>query len=57
MSESDVRKTARLKREIERELTQLLKKLEAGTIDRKSLESGLRRVRVSVTKVPWFKGE
>ena len=55
MSEFDERKTAELKRKIEKELDQLLKKLKAGTIDRKALESGLKKVRVSIKEVPWFK--
>jgi hypothetical protein len=52
MSESDVRKTAELKAKIEKELDQLLAKLEAGTIDAKRLESGLRKVQEKVTKMP-----
>jgi len=54
MSDSDVRKTAELKEKIEKELSQLIKKLNAGTIDRKELESGLRKVKVKVQRIPWF---
>jgi len=52
MSESDVRKTAELKAKIEKELSQLIQKLRAGTIDRNKLESGLRKVQLDVKKMP-----
>jgi hypothetical protein len=55
MSESDVRKTAELKAKIEKELNQLIKKLKAGTIDRKKLESGLRKVKTIVQGMPPFR--
>jgi hypothetical protein len=52
MSASDVRKTAELKAKIEKELSQLMQKLKAGTIDRNKLESGLRKVQKEVRKMP-----
>jgi len=52
MSESDVRKTAELKKKIEKELNQLLRKLKAGTIDRNKLVSGLKKVEMAVRKMP-----
>lgn len=52
MSESDIAKTAELKAKIEKELNQLIKKLKAGTIDRKKLESGLSKVRATARKMP-----
>lgn len=52
MSESDVRKTTELKAKIEKELNHLIHKLKAGTIDRNKLESGLRKVQVTVKKMP-----
>lgn len=55
MSDSDIRKTAELKEKIEEELRQLIKKLKAGTIDRRKLVSGLRKVRMRVQKMPPFK--
>jgi hypothetical protein len=55
MSDSDVRKTAELKAKIEKELNQLMQKLKAGTIDRNKLESGLRKVQVTVKMMPPFK--
>ncbi|HEY4445148.1 MAG TPA: hypothetical protein VGN30_12760 [Steroidobacteraceae bacterium] len=55
MSESDVRKTAELKKKIEKELNQLMQRLKAGTIDRKELESGLRKVKEAVKAMPPFK--
>ena len=55
MSESDINKTKVLKLEIEKELNQLIKKLKAGTIDRKELESGLRKVKKTVQRMPPFK--
>ena len=58
MSDSDVRKAAQLaelKKKIDKELSQLMKQLKAGTIDRKTLESGLKRVQVTVREIPWFK--
>lgn len=55
MSKSDVRKTAELKEKIEKELDQLLHKLDAGTIDRKKLESGLKKVKVAVRNMPPFR--
>ena len=55
MSESDVKKTAELKKKIEKELNQLMQKLKAGTIDRKELESGLKKVKVAVRSMPPFR--
>ena len=52
MSDKDVKKTEELKEKIEKELDQLLQKLEAGTIDRNKLESGLRKVQMDVKKMP-----
>jgi hypothetical protein len=52
MSDSDVGKTAELKRKAEKELSQLLQKLNAGTIDRNKLESGLRKVKKIVREMP-----
>jgi hypothetical protein len=52
MSESDVQKTAELKRKIEKEIAQLQRKLEAGTIDRNKLESGLKKICVTVKRMP-----
>jgi hypothetical protein len=52
MSDKDVRKTEELKEKIEKELDQLLQKLEAGTIDRNKLESGLRKVQETVKRMP-----
>jgi hypothetical protein len=55
MSESDVNKTAELKIKIEKELNQLMYRLKAGTIDRKELESGLKKVKVGVRRMPPFR--
>jgi hypothetical protein len=52
MSDSDVDKTAELKEKIEKEIDQLLRKLKAGTIDRIKLESGLKKIRVTVKRMP-----
>jgi hypothetical protein len=53
MSESDVQKTAELKKKIEREVGQLQRRLEAGTIDRKKLESGLGKIcRIAMAMPP-----
>jgi CCR4-NOT transcriptional regulation complex NOT5 subunit len=52
MSESDGRKAAELKEKIEKELDQLLEKLEAGTIDRNKLESGLKKVQEKLQRMP-----
>jgi hypothetical protein len=52
MSESDGRKAAELKEKIEKELDQLLGKLEAGTIDRNQLESGLKKVQEKLQRMP-----
>jgi hypothetical protein len=52
MSESDVRKTAELKEKIEKELSLLIQKLNAGTIDRKKLDAGLRKARKEVARMP-----
>ena len=52
MSESDVRKTAELKKEVEKELSHLIQKLNAGTIDRKKMDAGLRKARRKVVKMP-----
>ncbi len=54
MSHSDLVKMRGLKLKAEKELDQLIKKLKAGTIDRKTLESGLKRVKGNVTEIPWF---
>jgi hypothetical protein len=58
MSDSDVRKAeqlAELKKKIDKELSQLMKQLKAGTIDRKKLESGLKKVKMTVREIPWFR--
>jgi len=58
MSDSDEKKAAKLaelKENIEEELNQLMKKLKAGTIDRKTLESGLKRMQRTAKDIPWFK--
>lgn len=52
MSATDVKKTAELKAKIEKEIGQLIQKLDAGTINRRTLESGLRKVAVTVKKMP-----
>jgi hypothetical protein len=53
--ESDFDKTAELKEKIEREIDELLLELNAGTIDRNDLESGLKKIRTTVKKMPPFK--
>jgi hypothetical protein len=52
MSDSDIRKTAELKGKAEKELSQLLEKLNAGTADRNKLDSGLRKVKKIVRAMP-----
>jgi hypothetical protein len=52
MSVSDVDKTAELKEKIEKEIGELLQKLDAGTIDRNKLESGLKKICVTVMRMP-----
>jgi ribosomal protein L29 len=52
MSDSDIRKTAEAKKSIEKELSQLIQKLNAGTIDRKKLDHGLRKARKEVARMP-----
>ena len=52
MSDSDVDKTAELKEKIQKEIDQLLRELKAGTIDRNKLESGLMKIRETVTSMP-----
>jgi hypothetical protein len=56
MSESDVRKTAELKERIEKELSLLIEKLDAGTIDRKKLDAGLCKVKELVARMPPHSG-
>ena len=56
MSDSDIRKTAELKKSIEKELSQLIQKLNAGTIDRKKLDDGLRKVKKRVARMPTHTG-
>ncbi len=58
MSDSDEKKAAKLaelKENIEEELNQLMKKLKEGTIERKTLESGLKRMQRTAKGIPWFK--
>jgi hypothetical protein len=45
----------KLKVTIEKEIGRLIKELDAGTIDRRTLESGLKNLRKQVFKIPWFK--
>ncbi|MEA3108917.1 MAG: hypothetical protein QOI88_3522 [Gammaproteobacteria bacterium] len=45
----------KLRGTIEKEIHRLLKELDAGTIDRRTLESGLKNLRKHVFKIPWFK--
>jgi hypothetical protein len=52
MSDAQVRKTAELKGKIEKELSQLIQKLNAGTIDRNKLELGLRKLKKKVAEMP-----
>ena len=52
MSESDVNKTAELKAKAEKELGHLMQKLNAGTIDRNKLDSGLRKVKKIIRAMP-----
>ena len=52
MSERDVAKTAEMKAKIERELGELIRKLNAGTIDRKKLVSGLKKAKGTVKYIP-----
>jgi hypothetical protein len=52
MSESDVKKTAELKKKIEKDVGHLLRKLEAGTIDRNELETGLKKICVAAQRMP-----
>jgi hypothetical protein len=52
MSESDVNKTAEAKRSIDKELGELIRKLNAGRIDRRELDAGLKKVRRKVAKMP-----
>ena len=52
MSNSDIWKTAEAKKSIEKELSQLIQKLNAGRIDRKQLDAGLKKVRRKVAKMP-----
>jgi hypothetical protein len=52
MSESDVDETAELKRKVQKEIDELLRELKAGTIDRNKLESGLTKIRETVTSMP-----
>ena len=44
----------RLKGTIEKEIRQLIKELDDGTLDRRKLESGLKNLQKYVTEIPWF---
>jgi hypothetical protein len=43
-----------LKATIEKEIGQLIKELDAGTLDRKKLESGLKNLQKYMIDIPWF---
>jgi len=45
----------KLKAAIEKEIRQLIKELDAGTLNRRKLESGLKSLRKCVVHIPWFK--
>jgi hypothetical protein len=45
----------KLKATIEKEIRQLIKELDAGTLDRRKLESGLKCLQKYVNHIPWFK--
>jgi hypothetical protein len=52
MSESDVVKTAEAKAKVAKELAELIRKLSAGTMDRKKLVSGIKKVKGTVKAMP-----
>jgi hypothetical protein len=52
MCESDVEKTAELKEKIETDISQILRELNAGTIDRNQMECGLKRICATVMSMP-----
>jgi hypothetical protein len=52
MSNSDVAKTAEAKAKVNKELGEIIRKLSAGTIDRKKLVSGLKKVKGTVKYMP-----
>ena len=45
----------KLKATIEKEILRLIKELDAGTLDRRKLESGLKNMQKYVIQIPWFK--
>lgn len=52
MSNSDRDKTEDLKEEIQKEINELLKKLDAGKITRIELDGALRKVQETVERIP-----
>jgi hypothetical protein len=44
-----------LKETIEKEIRQIIEEVEAGTLDRKKLESGLKALEKYVFQIPWFR--
>ena len=45
----------KLKATIEKEIRQLIKEFDAGTLDQKTLKSGLKALEKYVFQIPWFK--
>jgi hypothetical protein len=45
----------KLKATIEKEIRQLVKEFDAGTLDQNSLESGLKKLEKYVFQIPWFR--
>jgi hypothetical protein len=45
----------KLKTAIEKEIRQLIKEFDAGTLDQKKLKSGLKNLEKYVFQIPWFR--
>ena len=50
-------KQKELKEAIEKEIRELLKEVDARTLDQKKLKSGLKSLENYVTGIPWYKFE
>ena len=52
-----MKRQKKLRSAIEKELRHIRKELDAGTLDRKKLESGLKKLEKYVINIPWFKAD
>jgi len=55
MKRQSIKPKEELRTTIENEISRLIKELDDGTLDRRKLDSGLKKLQKYAIRVPWFR--